>query len=110
MAEYKTEQQKKRFYRSSDWQQLRQHALERDNWECQECKRNGYVHVDSKKVEGQRKSIELNVHHKYEIEHYPKLALMLDNLETLCIECHNKVHGKGFKPGKRNRWADDERW
>ncbi|MFK3938931.1 HNH endonuclease [Alkalihalobacillus sp. NPDC078783] len=107
--EFITSKQKKQFYRSKDWETLRVEALERDNYECQECKRQGGVHVDSKKVEGERKSIELNVHHKYEIEHYPKLALVLDNLETLCLPCHNKVHGKGFKPTKKKKW-DDEMW
>lgn len=109
MTEYKTDQQKKVFYRSSSWLQLRRQALERDNNECQECKRQGRVHVDSRKVEGERKTVELNVHHKYEIEHYPKLALMLDNLETLCLNCHNVAHGRVFKHN-RNKWADDERW
>ena len=110
MAEYKTEEQKRTFYKSGAWNKLRRQALGRDNHECQECKRQGKVHVDSKKVEGQRKSIELNVHHKYEIEHYPNLALWLDNLETLCLNCHNKMHGRVFgNNGKKKRW-DDERW
>ncbi|CRK80318.1 HNH endonuclease [Neobacillus massiliamazoniensis] len=39
MAEYKTYEQKMRFYKSSEWQSLRQQALERDIYECQECKR-----------------------------------------------------------------------
>jgi len=105
--EYKTPEQKKKFYRSGDWQSLRMRALDRDNHECQECKRNGRVHADSIRQPGERKSIELNVHHKYEIEYYPKLALVLDNLETLCLECHNKVHGKGFKATKKKKWNDE---
>ncbi|MFE0507189.1 hypothetical protein ACWF7H_19410 [Peribacillus butanolivorans] len=51
--------------------------------------REGKEHMDSKKVEGERKSVELNVHHKYEIEDYPQSALVLDNLETLCLNSHN---------------------
>ncbi|MGY3717179.1 HNH endonuclease [Sutcliffiella cohnii] len=109
MAEYKTEEQKKKFYKSKAWENLRLEALKRDNHECQQCKREGGVHVDSKKVEGERKSIELNVHHKYEIEHYPKLALALDNLETLCLNCHNKAHDRVFGATKKKKW-DDERW
>ncbi|WP_110928405.1 HNH endonuclease [Bacillus massiliglaciei] len=108
-AEYKTEAQKKKFYRSSEWEALRQQALKRDNYECQQCKREGRVHADSRKVEGGRKSIELNVHHKYEIEHYPQLALVLDNLETVCLNCHNKAHGRVFGQAKKKKW-DDERW
>lgn len=85
-------------------------ALKRDNNECQECKRQGFVHVDSIKEDGKRKSVELNVHHVKEIEHHPELALELDNLETLCIYHHNQVHDKGFKPQKENKWTHDERW
>lgn len=109
MQEYKTHAEKKKFYRSSDWESIRQQALERDNHECQECKRQGKVHFDSEKVEGERKSVELNVHHKYELEHYPKLALVLDNLETLCLNCHNKMHGRVFGENKKKKW-DDECW
>lgn len=109
MEEYKTDEQKRTFYKSGAWNNLRQQALKRDNYECQECKRQGKVHVDSVKVEGERKSVELNVHHKYEIKHYPKLALTLDNLETLCLNCHNVMHDRVFGQTKANRW-DDEMW
>lgn len=78
-------------------------------FECQECKRQGLVHVDSEKVEGKRKTIELNVHHIKEIEDHPELALELDNLETLCLQHHNEIHGKGFKR-KTNKWMHDEQW
>ncbi|WP_078410275.1 HNH endonuclease [Priestia abyssalis] len=110
MAEYKTKEQKKRFYNSKEWtgkNGIRQQALKRDNWECQRCKELGYVHVDSKKVEGERKSIELNVHHIKEIEDHPELALRLDNTITLCLRCHNEIHEK-FK-SKKLKWKD-EKW
>lgn len=106
--EYKTPEQKKKFYRSSAWQMKRQEALERDNYECQWCKKEGKVTVDSVKTPGQRKEIVLNVDHKYPIEHYPQLALVLDNLETLCVYHHNVKEGRIFKP-KKPKW-DDERW
>lgn len=108
MKQYKTEQQKKAFYRSSSWESLRQEALKRDNYECQMCKREGKVHLDSQKVEGERKSIQLNVHHIKEIEDYPELALELDNLMTICLQHHNKEHGRFTR--KPNKWENDERW
>lgn len=111
MTEYKTEAQKRKFYKSSAWSGvngLRNQALKRDNYECQMCKAEGRVHVDSTKVEGERKSIELNVHHIKEIEHHPKLALALDNLQTICLRHHNEQHNR-FKPYV-NKWAQDERW
>ncbi|WP_062105221.1 HNH endonuclease [Bacillus niameyensis] len=106
--EYKTPEQKKKFYRSSAWQELRQQALSRDNYECQWCKKEGKVTIDSIKEYGQRKEIVLNVDHKYPIEHYPQLALVLDNLETLCVYHHNVKEGRIFKR-KKPKW-DDERW
>lgn len=104
MPEYKTKEQKVRFYKSDAWQQLRSKALERDNYECQECKRQGKVYTDQQDPEKHKR---LDVDHIKEIENYPELALELDNLETLCIKCHNKKHGRWKK--KPNRW-DDERW
>ncbi|MGW6382984.1 HNH endonuclease [Peribacillus butanolivorans] len=53
--------------------------------------------------------MELNVHHKYEIEDYPQSALVLDNLETLCLNSHNKMHNRVFGEQKKKRW-DDEMW
>lgn len=106
--EYKTTEQKKKFYRSKAWLTLREDALKRDNYECQDCKVEGGVTVDSVKVEGKRKETVLNVDHKFPIEYYPKLALVLDNLRTLCIYHHNVKEGRIFKRNKP-KW-DDERW
>lgn len=111
MTEYKTKEQKAKFYQSTAWRGvngLRNQALRRDNYECQECKRLGHVHVDSEKVDGERKTIELNVHHIKEIEEFPELALKLDNLETLCLFHHNEIHDKGFER-KQPKW-NDEKW
>lgn len=109
MTEYKSKSQKKKFYRTSDWESIRQQALKRDNYECQLCKAEGKVHIDSVKVEGERKAIQLNVHHMKEIEDHPELALELDNLQTVCLDHHNIIHGRVFKPNI-NKWAADEQW
>ncbi|WP_368900590.1 HNH endonuclease [Oceanobacillus oncorhynchi] len=109
MPEYKTYEQKRKFYLSKAWKDIRIAALERDNYECQHCKEQGKVTVDSIKEPGKPKEIKLNVDHKYPIEYYPKLALTLDNLQTLCVYHHNLKEGRIFKK-KKNRWADDEWW
>ena len=108
MTEYKSPSQKKKFYRSSNWETIRQQALKRDNYECQLCKREGKVSVDSIKIEGERKSIQLNVHHIKEVETNPELALEIDNLQTVCLFHHNKEH-KRFNASS-NKWVHDERW
>lgn len=104
-AEYKTKEQKMSFYKSKEWRSLRQVALEIDNNECQECKRQGYV-----KLEDDEKHKSLDVDHKKEIYTHPELALDIDNLETLCIRCHNKKHKRFFFRKKKNKWEKDEKW
>jgi 5-methylcytosine-specific restriction endonuclease McrA len=111
MKEYRTEEQKRKFYDSPEWRKLRETVLERDNFECQECKRNGYVSIDTNEFSesAKRKKIALVVDHIKELESYPELALDPNNLETLCVNCHNRKHGRVFEP-KPNKWAHDERW
>lgn len=111
MQEYKTDEQKRKFYDSREWKQLREERKRLDNYECQECKRNGLVSIDTNEYSetAGRKKIQLVVHHVQELEQRPDLALEIDNLETLCVNCHNRIHGRGFEP-KVNKWAHDERW
>lgn len=86
-----------KFYKSKEWLSLRKKALKRDNHECQLCKDNGKYH----KAE--------NVHHMKEVKTHPHLALDLDNLQCLCITCHNDVHDR-LDVTRANKYADDERW
>ncbi len=112
--EYKTKQQKRKFYDSKPWKILREKIKKRDNYECQECKRKGRVTIDTNEYSesAKRKKIMLVVDHIKEIEGYPELALDEDNLETLCVTCHNKKHGRYvnyLKCRKKPKW-DDEWW
>jgi len=113
VTEYKTKEQKRKFYNGSDWKKKRLEIKKRDNNECQECKRQGRVTLDTNEYseKAKRKKIMLVVDHIKELEDYPELALDDDNLETLCVKCHNKKHGRVWKfVFKKNKWADDERW
>ncbi|GAA5416207.1 hypothetical protein Pryu01_01239 [Paraliobacillus ryukyuensis] len=114
IAEYKTKQQKRKFYDSKPWKLLREDIKKRDNYECQECKRNGDVSVDTNEYSesAKRKKIMLVVDHIKELEDYPELALDPDNLETKCVTCHNKKHGRYVDYSlwrKKPKW-DDEWW
>src|SRR5690625_2439374 len=104
---YQTKEQRMKFYKSKEWRKLRQFILERDNYECQECKRKGYVTLTD---ESKHKT--LDVDHIKELEDYPELAFEPDNLETLCIRCHNRKHNRfqGWFKKKPNKWEHDERW
>jgi len=108
---YVTREQKRKFYDSGEWKQLREEVKKRDNFECQECKRNGLVKIDTNEYSerAKRKKIQLVVHHIKELETHPDLALDIENLETACVDCHNKEHGRVFVQNI-NKWEADERW
>lgn len=107
MNEYKTDAQKKKFYRSPQWGLVRKDVLERDNYECQECKRQGRVYTDKTEPDKHKR---LDVDHLKEIESYPELALRMDNCEVKCIPCHNRKHNRFKYKKKVNKWEGDERW
>lgn len=92
-----------KFYQCREWygkDGIRNKALERDNYECQECKRQGKV--------GQAQ----NVHHIKEVKDFPSLALVLDNVESVCINCHNKTHKRLEKYIRKvkPKFVNEERW
>ena len=64
------------WYGKGAWKRIRLQALNRDHWLCQECLRNGRI------------TSAREVHHKQPLEEFPELGLELDNLESLCHECH----------------------
>ena len=112
MVEYRTEQQKRKFYDSWSWRKLSKQIKQRDNYECQRCKKDGRVSIDDPTLQSDtanRKKIQLVVHHKKELEDHPELALEVGNLETICVDCHNKEHNRFFER-KQNKWSEDEKW
>lgn len=68
------------FYHSKAWKKLREIALDRDNNLCQMCLRNGDI-TDAKIV-----------HHIVYVDDDFNQALDLDNLMSVCLSCHNKIH------------------
>lgn len=72
----------KDFYRSKAWKELRNLAFNRDNGLCQSCLKQGeYRTADV-------------VHHIIEIKSDWEKRLDLNNLESICHKCHNKIHKK----------------
>lgn len=65
------------FYASKAWRAARAQALRRDSYTCQSC--GGHA---------------TEVHHIVELTpeniHDPRIALGIDNLQSLCWQCHNK--------------------
>lgn len=94
-TEFTDRKKKDEFYWSSAWRNKVQRIKDRDNHECQCCRREGRVTIN-----------QLIVHHIKPLEYYPKLRLFDDNLLTVCIHCHNSIHSTILE---RKRW-DDEWW
>lgn len=91
---------------------IRVEITKRDNYECQECKRKGRLSNETNEYSesDKRKKIQLVVHRIMELELHTDLALDEANMETVCVDCHNKVHGRDFKNMKLNKWQHDEKW
>lgn len=89
-----------RFYHTTAWRKTRKIALRRDNFECQECKRQGGFSKAN------------TVHHIEHLKDRPDLALDLDNLESLCGACHNKEHPERFESfyKEKKKPFTPERW
>lgn len=78
-AEKKDTMKSQGFYHTSAWRRIRVQALQRDHYLCQACLKNN------------RFTKATEVHHIKELEDHPELALDLDNLQSLCWDCHEKT-------------------
>ena len=74
-----------KFYKSTTWKKCRESYISTVFGLCEECTRQG------KEVSG------YIVHHKISLTPAniddANITLSHDNLEYLCLECHNKEHG-----------------
>ena len=87
------------FYKTIQWTRTRAYVVERDQNECQPCKARGLVTTNN-----------LIVHHIEPLEYVPSKALDESNLITVCIGCHNFIHGNAFDyTDQKNEW-NDEYW
>jgi len=69
--------------RSNGWKDQRWKALDRDNWTCQECGKDL-----------NREIAEVHHHRPHAGYEDPEGANRLDNLESLCVDCHQEVESK----------------
>lgn len=110
MIDVSTKAARAKFYGSDAWKALRQSRIELDNFECQWCKLEGGVTIKGQKDEEDREVI-LEVDHIKELKDHPEHALDIDNLRTLCKDCHNKRHKRfNYRPSKKKKKWDDEWW
>ncbi|WP_411860755.1 HNH endonuclease [Mammaliicoccus sciuri] len=78
---FKRDKRTNEFYHSSEWRKRRKQVLLRDKYMCQMCLQHGVI-----------TNRNLIVHHKIELKQDWSKRLAMDNLETVCRECHNKIH------------------
>ena len=80
------------FYKSQQWESCRASYMKKVGGICERCKARG-LYVPAKIV-----------HHKthltVENQNDPNISLSFDNLEALCMDCHNKEHF-GMEPRRR---------
>ncbi|HDR8448207.1 TPA: HNH endonuclease [Bacillus cereus] len=99
-----------KFYKSKEWKALRLQAIQRAKNECEHCKQNGKVTTRATRDRRGRK-IKMDVNHIKPVKTHPHLALELDNLEYLCVRCHNMADGKDKMIRNREpTFFSEERW
>lgn len=80
------------FYHRKEWKRIREMALQRDGGMCRDC-------MDRMRSEtGFRPRRAILVHHIIPRSERPDLELTLENLISLCPDCHEKRH-----PEKRSK-------
>ena len=85
------------FYHRKEWKRVRAQALARDHGMCCDC-------MDRMKSEtGFKPNRATMVHHIIPRSERPDLELVLDNLRSLCAECHEKNHPEKRSKFKRTR-------
>lgn len=92
-----TEKELHAFYSSAAWIHKRAEILRRDNYECQECKKRIAVAArDGVQLRGRDCWIHraVTVHHIKHLREFPELALDENNLESVCVDCHNRLHNR----------------
>lgn len=101
-----TDKEAKKFYNSTMWKHKRIQILERDHYECQDCRKRLRDAVAAGDIlRGEEKKIRRaeEVHHIVELKEHPELGLEEDNLTSLCVPCHNLRHGRAPRRFKRKK-------
>lgn len=72
------------FYGTGVWRRLRARILQRDHYWCRNCnKRSAFI-----------------VHHVKPRKEYPELALVEENLISVCGKCHEELEKRAMKAAK----------
>lgn len=85
------------FYRSKEWQMLRNFILSR-NPLCERClKKDRIVQATE-------------VHHRIDLAHFPEGRLDPENLEPLCAKCHNEHTARESSGSEKELTKVNKEW
>ena len=71
----------------------RKQVYQRDNYTCQECGNTGG---------------DIHAHHIKSVSEFPEFMLDVNNGQTLCVSCHEKLHDRKFStPAKYHKYCMD---
>lgn len=73
------------WYHTTAHRKWRKLVMQKCNWLCQECKRNGKITPATE------------AHHIIPLDERPDLGLDVDNGEALCWDCHELTKPRGKK-------------
>lgn len=97
------------FYKSKVWKRVRKNVWLKQNLLCARCKKPVYVDGLSEWIPKEKRTKGI-VHHKEYITdlnvYDDNITINEDNLEGLCIDCHNEEHFK--QSATRSEYAFDE--
>ena len=85
------------FYHTGAWKRIRIQVLERDCYFCQECLRQ------IKAGRPGKPRTATMVHHIKARKEFPELALSMENLESLCNICHERLTPERRPGGRKAR-------
>ena len=85
----------KEFYSSNAWRTCRNTYLATKTGLCERCLKKGLI-VPAKEVHHKIRLTEKNIND-------PKVALNFDNLEALCVACHDREHEEDARQRKQKQ-------
>ena len=85
----------KPFYHSPEWQRIRQAVLMRDRYLCVRCG------APAEEVHHKTHLTPLNIGD-------PRITMNMDNLESLCKDCHFNEHRGEHGQGRKSKERDEE--
>ncbi len=102
---------RKEFYHSKAWQDTRKTIWLKQNLLCNRCHRPVYVSGISEYIPKEKRLVGI-VHHKQYLNESnigdSNITLGTNNLEGLCIDCHNKEHDAAASVLRENYMFDME--